>query len=228
MSLAGRQPMRGVLPGSRRLQPACPALLAILGDIVAPPPGAIQCEILNSADVIAPMTPSTQPPVLHHFAGPKRAGAHCGHRSAVDRNSVPVMKEQSASAMKPEPQHHLRLAHPTHGIEAAIRFWVDGVGLTLQGRQEDGPPGHKLAFIGWPGAAWHLETVEDHTLPPSPTAEDLLVIYLGGPIGEDAISRIENAGGARVPSRNPYGDRHGMSFADADGYLLVPAARDWP
>ncbi|WP_211320848.1 hypothetical protein [Arthrobacter livingstonensis] len=69
-----------------------------------------------------------------------------------------------------------------------------------------------------------MEIVEDHTLPPSPTAEDLLVIYLGGPIGEDAISRIENVGGVRVPSRNPYWDKHGMSFADADGYLLVLAA----
>ncbi|MDJ0356309.1 hypothetical protein [Paenarthrobacter sp. PH39-S1] len=129
--------------------------------------------------------------------------------------------------MKPEPQHHIRFARPALDIEAAIRFWVDGVGLPLQGRQEDEGSGHKLAFIGWPDAAWHLEIVEDDTLQPSPSAEDLLVIYLGGPIDEDVISRIEHAGGVRVAARNPYWDKHGMTFTDVDGYLLVLATRDW-
>ncbi|MHA7305260.1 VOC family protein [Arthrobacter sp. TMN-49] len=130
--------------------------------------------------------------------------------------------------MKPEAHLHIRIARPTHDIEAAIRYWVEGVGLLLQGRKEDGPSGHKLAFIGWPDAAWHLEIVEDHTLEPSPTAEDLLVIYLGEAIDEDSILRLEHAGGVRVLARNPYWDEHGMTFADADGYHLVLATRDWP
>jgi len=129
--------------------------------------------------------------------------------------------------MKPEPHHHIRIARPTLDIEAAIRFWVDGVGLTLQGRKDDGVTGHKLAFIGWPEAAWHLEIVEDGTLQPSPTAEDLLVVYLGGPVDEAVVSRIEHAGGVRVAARNPYWDEHGMTFTDADGYLLVLATRNW-
>ncbi|WP_343317390.1 VOC family protein [Arthrobacter sp. TMP15] len=129
--------------------------------------------------------------------------------------------------MKPEPQHHIRFARPTRDIEAAIRFWVDGVGLPLQGRQEDEVSGHKLAFIGWPDATWHLEIVQDDTLQPTPSAEDLFVIYLGGTIDEDAISRIEHAGGVRVAARNPYWDQHGMTFTDVDGYLLVLVTRSW-
>jgi catechol 2,3-dioxygenase-like lactoylglutathione lyase family enzyme len=129
--------------------------------------------------------------------------------------------------MKPEPHHHIRIARPTRDIDAAIRFWVDGVGLILQGRKADEATGHKLAFIGWPEAAWHLEIVEDSALQPAPTAEDLLVVYLGGSIDPDAISRIEAAGGVRVAARNPYWDEHGMTFSDPDGYLLVLATREW-
>jgi len=126
------------------------------------------------------------------------------------------------------PAAHLRIARPTADIDAAIRFWVEGLGMALQGRQ----PGHhgtleELAFVGWTHASWHLEIVRDRQVVPTPTEEDLLVLYLDGPVDSDVITRIERAGGSRVAARNPYWDEHGVTFTDADGYLLVLSTRSW-
>ncbi|WP_084106016.1 VOC family protein [Demequina sp. NBRC 110056] len=123
---------------------------------------------------------------------------------------------------------HMRLARPTRDIDAAVRFWVDGLGMTLQGRKlEDGAPYEELAFVGWPEAAWHLEIVKDAVVSPNPTEEDLLVLYLAGPIDEALIGRIKAAGGAAVEARNPYWNEHGVTVEDPDGYRLVLSTRDW-
>ena len=123
---------------------------------------------------------------------------------------------------------HLRIARPTHDMDVAIRFWVEGLGMSLQGRQ---PGDHgtleELAFLVWPDGAWHLEIVRDPEVVPAPTEEDLLVLYLEGPVDEELIARIERAGGARVAARNPYWDEHGVTLADPDGYLLVLSTRSW-
>jgi hypothetical protein len=84
-------------------------------------------------------------------------------------------------------------------------------------------------MVGWPGAAWHLEIVGDPAgeTPAAPTEEGLLVFYLGGPVDDDLIHRLEQAGGQRVRSRNPYWDRWGTTIEDLDGYRLVLSTRDW-
>jgi hypothetical protein len=82
---------------------------------------------------------------------------------------------------------------------------------------------HALLTLGWPDAAWHLELVEDldGETPPSPSEEDLLVLYLGRPVHDDVIDRHLAAGGERVPSHNPCWDRWGATLQDPDGYRLV-------
>jgi hypothetical protein len=87
-----------------------------------------------------------------------------------------------------------------------------------------------LLILGWPDVAWHLELVQDPTgkTSPRPTDEDLLVLYLGGPIDDDLIERLIAAGGQRVPSRNPYWDQWGVTLQDPDGYRLVLSDRTWP
>ena len=89
--------------------------------------------------------------------------------------------------------------------------------------------GHALLMVGWPGAAWHLELVADPAgeTPPAPTEEDLLVLYLDGPVEDDVVSRLIEAGGTRVPARNPYWDEWGVTIADPDGYRLVLCTRAW-
>ncbi len=85
-------------------------------------------------------------------------------------------------------------------------------------------------MLGWSEAAWHLELVDDPggDTPPKPTDEDLLVLYVGGLLDENAIDRIVGAGGERVAARNPYWDRWGVTVVDPDGYRLVLSHRTWP
>jgi hypothetical protein len=85
-------------------------------------------------------------------------------------------------------------------------------------------------MLGWPEAAWHLELVDDALgeTPPTPTEEDLLVLYLGQPVDQGVIDRLVQAGGRQVAARNPYWDRWGTTIIDSDGYRLVLSHRSWP
>ncbi|MBD0692510.1 VOC family protein [Streptomyces sp. CBMA123] len=126
---------------------------------------------------------------------------------------------------------HIRLARPSRNLEAAEHFWVSGLGLDVLYRHTtDGTPGeHSLLMVGWPDAAWHLELVNDPAAPvePRPTAEDLLVVYLGEPVDDALVQRLELHGGRRVPAHNPYWDTWGVTVQDPDGYLLVLSTRAW-
>ncbi|MBE1487078.1 VOC family protein [Plantactinospora soyae] len=128
-----------------------------------------------------------------------------------------------------DPKAQLRIARPSRDLAAAERFYLDGLGLTLLYRATAGGPGeHDLLMLGWPEAGWHLELVGGATLNevPTPTAEDLLVLYLSGPVDDTLVTRLEQAGGRRV-SQGPYWDRWGVTVEDPDGYRLVLSSRSW-
>jgi catechol 2,3-dioxygenase-like lactoylglutathione lyase family enzyme len=132
--------------------------------------------------------------------------------------------------MRPLPASHLRIARPCRDLRASERFWVDGLGLDVLFRTGPGAEGgHALLMAGWPGAAWHLELVADPhgETPAAPTEEDLLVLYLEGEVDPGLVSRLVEAGGVRVASRNPYWDDGGVTIADPDGYRLVLTSRSW-
>ncbi|GIG00866.1 VOC family protein [Catellatospora citrea] len=131
--------------------------------------------------------------------------------------------------MSIDPRAHLRLARPSRDLAAAERFYVDGLGLRVLYRASaDGPGEHDLLMLGWPNASWHLELVagENLTTSPAPTAEDLLVLYLAGPLDDALVARLAAAGGVRI-SQGPYWDRWGVTVADPDGYRLVLSTRSW-
>lgn len=132
------------------------------------------------------------------------------------------------AGLNPTGASTLRIARPTRSMSSALSYWADGVGLDVFGQQRDEHgSGNMLAFLGFPGALWHLELVDDEAIDPSPTPEDLLVLYLGGTPDEEYLRRIERNGGHRVPARNPYWDEHGVTYQDPDGYLLVLSTRSW-
>ena len=133
--------------------------------------------------------------------------------------------------MKPTLASHLRIARPSRDLRASERFWVDGLGLDVLFRADSSAEGgHALLMVGWPGAAWHLELVNDPDgeTPAAPTEEDLLVLYLDGEADAGVISRLVDAGGIQVTSRNPYWDHGGVTIMDPDGYRLVLTSRRWP
>ncbi|AJF64255.1 VOC family protein [Streptomyces vietnamensis] len=125
---------------------------------------------------------------------------------------------------------HVRVARPSRDLAAAERFYVDGLGLEVQWRSTERVPGkHDLLMVGPPGGGWHFELTFDpeHPLEPTPTVEDLFVVYLGAPVEEEQVERLIAAGGTRVPAHNPYWDEYGVTVADPDGYRLVLCSRSW-
>jgi catechol 2,3-dioxygenase-like lactoylglutathione lyase family enzyme len=133
--------------------------------------------------------------------------------------------------MMPAPDSQLRIARPSHDLQAAERFWVDGLGLDVLFRTDStAEGGNALLMVGWPDAAWHLELVgdPDDATPATPTEEDLLVLYLNGEVSEALVGRLIQAGGIRVAARNPYWEQWGVTIADPDGYRLVLSSRSWP
>jgi catechol 2,3-dioxygenase-like lactoylglutathione lyase family enzyme len=128
-----------------------------------------------------------------------------------------------------DPRAAIRIARPSRDLIAAERFYAGGLGLRVLFRAEaNGPGEHDLIMLGLPGAAWHLELVGGPNLiaEPTPTAEDLFVIYLDGPVDEGLIARLVEAGGRRV-EQSAYWDRWGVTVADPDGYRLVLSTRSW-
>ncbi|MFI6938927.1 VOC family protein [Streptomyces sp. NPDC050418] len=131
---------------------------------------------------------------------------------------------------------HIRIARPSTDLAAAERFWVEGLGLSVvwrssgdHGSGDPGSGGHDLLMAGWPDADWHLELVHDpaHPVIPRPTEEDLLVVYLDGPVPDEVVARLEQHGGKRVVSPNPYWNEWGVTIEDPDGYRLVLSTRSW-
>jgi hypothetical protein len=90
-----------------------------------------------------------------------------------------------------------------------------------------------LVMLGWPNASWHLELVLDHTEDaanvclPQPTVEDLLVVYVNGPIDRNAVKKLVAAGGKEVRPKNPYWEEWGVTVEDPDGYRIVLSQRQW-
>ncbi|MGC0418963.1 VOC family protein [Embleya sp. AB8] len=125
---------------------------------------------------------------------------------------------------------HVRVARPSADPAAAERFYVEGLGLEVLWRTTERVAGeHDLVMVGLPGAGWHFELTRDpeHPLPPTPTVDDLFVLYLGGPIDPALVDRLVAAGGTRTVAHNPYWDRFGVTVSDPDGYRLVLCTRSW-
>ncbi|TDN39914.1 VOC family protein [Hymenobacter sp. UV11] len=117
----------------------------------------------------------------------------------------------------------LRVARPTNNLAAVRHFYVDGLGL-----QElyafTGHGGFDGLMLGHAQAPYHLEFTcqAGHTVPPAPTAENLLVFYLPECLEwEAAVARMRTHSYLPVPAHNAYWDQQGLTFEDPDGYRVV-------
>ncbi|WP_405657561.1 VOC family protein [Streptomyces sp. RK9] len=128
------------------------------------------------------------------------------------------------------PTTHIRVARPSRDIAAAERFYVDGLGLDVLWRTTERVSGkHDLIMVGPRGGGWHFELTNDPEAPldPTPTVDDLFVVYLGAPVDEELVTRLTSNGGTRVAAHNPYWDEYGVTVEDPDGYRLVLCERTW-
>lgn len=123
----------------------------------------------------------------------------------------------------------VRCARPTDRLEEVVRFYTEGLGLTVLGSFQD-HEGFDGVMVGVAGATVHLEFTSKHgdVAGRAPTKDNLLAFYL--PDSDEwrqAINRMEAAGYQAVRSFNPYWDRAGRTFEDPDGYRVVLQNAAW-
>ena len=124
----------------------------------------------------------------------------------------------------------VRIAHPTDDLDAVVRFYVVGLGLTFLGSFED-HEGFDGVMVGVPGAPFHLEFTRKrgHPAGPAPAEDDLLVFYVPDrDLWQVSVDGMQAAGYRAVPPSNPYWNRRGLTFQDPDGYRVVLENCEWP
>ena len=124
---------------------------------------------------------------------------------------------------------HLRIARPVTDLAAATDLYCRGLGLAVLGSFSD-HDGFDGVMLGELGAGFHFEFTRSRTHPvrPTPTAEDLVVLYVPEPAAwAAACARMIDAGFVGVASFNPYWDRHGRTFEDPDRYRTVLQQANW-
>ena len=108
-------------------------------------------------------------------------------------------------------------------------MYKPGLGLDVIGSFED-HDGFDGTMLGNSGEDFHFEFTfcRGHPLQPTPTQEDLVVLYL--PDVEAWEQRCRNllaAGFKEVTPFNPYWSLNGRTFEDRDGYRLVIQRSAW-
>lgn len=125
---------------------------------------------------------------------------------------------------------HLRVARATDNLTEIVSFYRDGLGFEVLGSFTD-HDGFDGVMLGHKALGYHLEFTHHRSerAGRAPGKENLLIFYLPAP--EDwqrAVERMLANGYQPVASNNPYWDRRGKTFEDADGYRVVLQQAAWP
>jgi predicted lactoylglutathione lyase len=127
------------------------------------------------------------------------------------------------------PSCTLRIARPTNDLSALVKFYTTALGLAVISSFED-HASFDGVMLGHPDCSWHLEFTHRHgeTVERAPSKEHLLVFYVKEKEEwERAVKKVEDAGGVKVESENPYWDVYGATFEDPDGYRVVLQNAGW-
>jgi len=124
------------------------------------------------------------------------------------------------------PVRQLRFARPTDRLDAVVRFYREGLGLTEIDRF-GGHAGYSGVMLGLPGTTCHLEftTHEQGSPGAAPSRENLLVLYFGSGAEVEAVAaRLAALGHHPVRAENPYWEKAGaITVEDPDGWRVVLA-----
>jgi catechol 2,3-dioxygenase-like lactoylglutathione lyase family enzyme len=126
-------------------------------------------------------------------------------------------------------KYHLRIARPVTDLARSRDMYCRGLGLRVVGSFEN-HEGFDGVMLGMEGAVYHFEFTRcrDHPVAPTPTPEDLVVLYM--PVEAEWKARCESmraAGFKPVAAFNPYWDILGRTYEDPDGYRLVLQQGEW-
>jgi hypothetical protein len=125
--------------------------------------------------------------------------------------------------------YHLRIARPVTDLASSQKMYCEGLNFSVVGHFEN-HQGFSGVMLGSERLQYHLEftVCHDHAVSPSPTAEDLLVLYIADIVEfQNCCQRMIDAGFEKVSSFNPYWDHQGQTFRDHDGYRVVLQNDSW-
>src|SRR5262245_5070721 len=123
----------------------------------------------------------------------------------------------------------LRIARPVSNLAKSKDAYCRGLGLRVLGSFED-HDGFDGVMLGVSGSSYHFEFTycRTHPVVPSPTSEDLLVLYIPTETEwRTACARMSAAGFKPVASFNPYWEIRGRTYEDPDGYRIVLQQAAW-
>jgi len=122
-----------------------------------------------------------------------------------------------------------RVARPTDNLPEIVLFYRDGLGLEVLTSFEN-HEGFDGVMLGRKGLPYHLEFTHhrNHQVGKAPTQDNLLVFYIPEEAEwRSAVERMRQHGYEPVKSYNPYWDKKGKTFEDADGYRVVLQNSTW-
>ncbi|WP_330992637.1 VOC family protein [Pluralibacter gergoviae] len=125
---------------------------------------------------------------------------------------------------------HMRIARPVSDLEASYGMYARGLGLQKIASFID-HDGFSGVMLGLDNLPWHIEFTccHQHPVKPAATEEDLLVLYYPDAAEwQLTCAKMVDAGFMAVNAFNPYWDKKGQTFADADGYRTVIQNSCWP
>lgn len=123
----------------------------------------------------------------------------------------------------------MRIARPVTDLSLSSSMYCTGLGLEQIAQFAD-HAGFSGVMIGRGDLGWHLEFTlcHHHPVKPSPSEEDLLVLYYPHTAEwQERCERMLTAGFTPVSAYNPYWNVHGKTFVDSDGYRVVVQNRSW-
>ena len=126
-------------------------------------------------------------------------------------------------------QPHLRIARPVNDLARTARLYCRGLGLRVVGSFEN-HEGFDGVMVGVEGSSYHFEFTycRTHPVAPTPSPEDLIVLYVPAAVEWQALcTNMLAAGFKQVVSFNPYWDIQGRTFEDPDGYRIVLQKAEW-
>ncbi|HRG62918.1 MAG TPA: VOC family protein [Burkholderiales bacterium] len=123
----------------------------------------------------------------------------------------------------------LRIARPVTDLSKSTTMYCKGLGLDILASFKD-HSGFDGVVLGLEGLPYHFEMTycNYHQVPPSPTPEDLFVLYIPDPNEwQYRCNSLLESGFIMVESFNPYWSKCGKTFQDCDGYRIVLQNSKW-